>query len=427
MTIPIIAKGLAAPAGRIVRPVRAFGCAVAAILLAAASLACGSAPGAEPLWNIELPFSHVDRVAAVGDAVVCLGSDAEMRYGYAPCRLVIYGADSGVERYHAVLDLRSFTSGGENDRDGAFLAVDGGMLVVLSQGEKLRGFEASTGRDIWGADDVDRVLAVGDGIILVTGESWNLAAIDAKTGHRTQLQLTMPWTSRVDTRASAAVGRGIAVVANDGVLHGFDTATWRERWTQKVEDGALHLQVAGGYAVATGRTGWVVVDVATGEALWTFEAYPSDRPLPPVISGDRLFTMRGRASNHEIEEGHLRSYAVRSGELIARYPMAPLPEPDAITEWKGRLFMPSAEPHYGAVRRTLIEGSQGDELSKSLDCRISAVDALTGVTVWTGEPATWGSLSMASVSESGLVAVAGMSPRRNKPARLMAYRPPFAR
>ena len=50
---------------------------VAALSLALAVSGCGSAAGAEPSWEVELPFSQVDVVAVVDDAVFCIGCDAK--------------------------------------------------------------------------------------------------------------------------------------------------------------------------------------------------------------------------------------------------------------------------------------------------------------------------------------------------------------
>lgn len=396
---------------------------VAGLALALVITGCGSSAGADPNWEIELPFNQVDLVAVVEDAVFCLGSDADLSYGSAPCRMVVYTSSTGAERFHTILDLRALSGYDGGRANGAFVLLEGKTAIVVSASGRLRGFDATSGREIWSADDVGEVYGAGDGYVFAADGSARLAAFDSRTGARSAVDTSLSWKQQVSTSASAVAARGRLFVATGESLCAVDVPSWRERWTQPFESDRADLQVASGCVIATSRQGWEVFDAETGASLWRFQAYETRRPMPPAVMGELLFTMRGRSSNSELEDGYLRVYDLKTGALRTRFARAPLPEPDGIVATGGRLYLASTEPHYGSLRRTLV----GEELAKSLDCRPSAVDAATGLTVWTGEPASWGSLSRPSVSGDGFVAVAAMTPRRNRPAKLMAYRPVFSR
>lgn len=396
---------------------------VAALSLALAVSGCSSSAGAEPSWEVELPFSQVDVVAVVDDAVFCLGSDAELSYGSAPCRMVVYSSSSGAERFHTILDLRALGGYDGGRANGAFVLLVGKTAVVISASGRLRGFDATSGREIWSAEDVGEVFGSGDGYVFAADGSSRLAAYDARTGSRSAVDTSLSWKQQISTYASAVAARGRLFVATGESLCAVDVPSWRERWVQPFESDRSDLQVASGCVIATSRRGWEVFDAETGASLWRFEAYETNRPMPPTVVGEMLFTMRGRSSNSELEDGYLRVYDLKTGVLRTRFAMAPLPEPDGIVAAGGRLYLASTEPHYGTLRRSLV----AEELAKSLDCRPSAVDCATGLTVWTGEPASWGSLTRPSVSDDGFVAVAAMTPRRNRPAKLMAYRPVFSK
>ncbi len=396
---------------------------VAALAAALLTVACSSAAGVDPNWEVELPFSQVDLVAVVEDAVFCLGSDAELSYGSAPCRMVVYSSSSGAERFHTILDLRALGGYGGGRANGAFVLLEGKTAIVVSASGRMRGFDATSGRELWSVEDVGEVYGAGDGYVFAADTGSRLSAFDAKSGARSQVDTSLSWKQQISTSASATAARGRLFVATGESLCAVDVPSWRERWTHPFVADHSDLQVASGCVIATNRKGWEVFDVETGASLWRFEAYETKRPMPPTVMGEQLVTMRGRSSNSELEDGYLRVYDLKTGSLLTRHATAPLPEPDGIVASGGRLYLASTVPHYGTLRRLLV----GEELAKSLDCKPSAIDAATGRTVWTGEPASWGSLARPSVSGDGFVAVAAMTPRRNRPARLMAYRPVFVK
>ena len=398
-----------------------------AIVVALGVVACGSAAGVDPNWEVELPFSHVDLAAVVDDAVFCLGSDAELSSGIVPCRMVIHSSSTGAERFHTILDLRALGGSPPGRTAGSFVLIEGSIAIVMSDVGRMRAFEATSGREIWSREDVDEVLGSGDGYIFASDKGSRLAAFDAKTGARAAVDTFLSWKQRISQSANVIAAGGRLFVATGESLCAVDVPTWRERWVLPFESRTTSLQVSNGCVVATTRNGWQVFDASAGTLLWRFEAYESRRPLPPTVIGDLLFTMRGRASNSEAEDGYLRVYDLRTGELRKRLAMSPLPEPDGLVEAGGRLYLASTEPHYGLLRRPLVESTSGEELANTLDCRPSAIDPASGQVLWTGEPATWGSLSRPAVSNDGFVAVVGMTPKRNKPAKLMGYRPVFAK
>lgn len=399
----------------------ALAAAVAAFLFSA----CGSRAGAEPDWDIELPFSQVDTVAAVGDAVFCLGSDADLSYGYAPCRIVIVAAATGVERFHTILDLRALRNV-DDFSTGKFALVEGTTAVVISQSGRMRAFEATSGRELWAIDNIEVVLGSGGGYVFASDGDSNLAAFDVRSGSRAALDADKSWRNEITPTSVAAGSTDRAYVATGASVCAVDVPSGHERWVQPFESIRSDVQVVDGCVIATSRNGWHVFDADTGALLWRFEAYETSRPTPPTIAGDMLFTMRGRASNQEVEEGYLRVYDLRTGELKTRFARVSLPGTDTLVASRLRLFLPIAEPHYGWFRKPLVESTGGEDLANSSDCRPSAIDAATGRTVWTGEPASWGSLTPPSISDAGVVAIAAMTPKRNKPARLRAYRPVYS-
>lgn len=398
---------------------------VAGLVFSMVVVGCGSGAGVDPIWDVELPFSQVDVVAVVGDAVFCLGTDADLSYGMAPCRMVIYTAATGAERFHKILDLRALRGSDSGRTSGNFVLIEGTTAVVVSDSGRIRAFDATSGHELWSSDDVGGIYGSGDGYVFASDRSSRLAAFDTRTGTRSAADAHLEWKNRIasDTCAIAADGR--LYVTSGESLHALDVPTWRERWSHPLKSNRSDLTVATGCVVATGRNGWEVIDAETGALLWSFVAYETRHPMAPAIDGDRLLTTRGRASNSEIEEGYLRIYDLRTGDLKTRFPMAALPEPDAVVAVAGRLYLTATEPHYGLLRKPLVESTSGEELAKTVDCRPSAMEITSGKTIWTGEPGSWGSLTRPAVSADGFVAVAAMTPKRNKPARLRAYRPAF--
>lgn len=391
------------------------------------SFGCGSAVGVDPAWEVELPFSQVDLVSIVDDAVFCLGSDADLSVGYAPCRVAIFSAVTGVERYHTILDLRALRTSGGDGGKADFVLVEGTTAIVLSQTGRMRAFEATSGRELWAEDDVDTVYGSGGGYVYASGRGSVLSAFDARTGVRSAVDSNLTWRQQISSATRVAATKGRLYVSTGSSVAAVEAPGWQQRWAQPFDSTHSEIQVAGGFVVATSRRGWHVFDAETGTLQWRFEAYETQRPIPPTVLGDFLFTMRGRASNAEIEDGYLRVYDLATGELRTRHAVARLPEADGLVAAGGRLYLPVTEPHYGWIRRPLVESTSGEALSTTVDVRLSALDGSSGRTVWTSEPAVWGSLVRPSISEDGLVAVAGMSPKRNKPVKLMVYRPVYER
>ncbi|MBK6313413.1 MAG: PQQ-binding-like beta-propeller repeat protein [Blastocatellia bacterium] len=398
---------------------------VAGLVLSMVAVGCGSGAAVDPIWDVELPFSQVDVVAVVGDAVFCLGTDADLSYGMAPCRMVIYTAATGAERFHKILDLRALRGSDSGRASGNFVLIEGTTAVVVSDSGRIRAFDATSGHELWSSDEIDDIYGSGDGYVFASDRSSRLAAFDSRTGTRSAADAHLAWKNRIASDACAVAVDGRLYVASGESIHSLDVPTWRERWSHPLKSNRTDVAVANGCVIATSRNGWEVIDAEKGALLWSFVAYETRRPMAPAIDGDRLLTTRGRASNSEIEEGYLRIYDLRTGDLQTRYPMATLPEPDAVVAVAGRLYLTATEPHYGLLRKPLVESTSGDELAKTVDCRPAAMEISTGKTMWIGEPASWGSLTRPAVSADGFVAVAAMTPKRNKPARLRSYRPVF--
>lgn len=412
-------------------PIRGFESNVLAwsFLLAPALLmsACSSGTGASPDWEIELPFNQVDTVALAGDAVFCLGSDGDLSSDFQPLRLVVYSVATGAERFHTILDLRALAARNGEHHPGTFALVEGDVAVVLSQDGRIRAFEATSGRELWNETDIEAVLGSGGGRFYAIGRGYSLLAFDARTGNRTLFDKKQLWMQQLSSSSRVAAMPGRAFVTSGSTIAAIDVPSGIERWVQAIDATNSAIQVSDGFVVVTGRRGWSVFDAETGALRWRFEAYESSRPIPPTLSGSQLLTMRGRASNSELEDGYLRVYELATGELKARFAVAPLPAADDLVAAGGRIYFPSSEFHYGALRRPIVKSTGGDALADTLDVRLSALDAATGRVVWTGEPATWGSIGRPAISDSGFVALAAMTPKRNKPARLLGYRPLFAK
>jgi outer membrane protein assembly factor BamB len=207
-------------------------------------------------------------------------------------------ARSGAQRWRACVERDILTGTPALSRDAVYVGgFDGGAYA----------FSRADGALLWRRDlgaPVPRDAVIADGAVLFGSRSYDLAALDVRSGEPTWTRYF--WFSWIDSPPALA-GGALYVGSSDGlVVQALDARTGRRIWAAPVPGwswarpavtrASVYASVAGGAYLAPRAGGFAAIDRGTGALRWLFASErPADRAetfgfaAAPAVGDDLVF------------------------------------------------------------------------------------------------------------------------------------------